>query len=79
VESAAQVQVALPHLLVAVARPLDQPLRQEVAESHTPSTYTATTFMYLVLDQEISVITPNCNSLTRLVVTWLCFLVVDGS
>jgi hypothetical protein len=75
VEWAAQVQEALPLLLVIAARP---PLRQEVAVSRTPSTYTAMTFMYSVLDQEISVITLNCSSLTRLVVTWLCFLVVDG-
>jgi hypothetical protein len=74
VEWAAQVQVALPLLLVIAARPL----RQEVAVSRTPSTYTAMTFMCSVLDQEISVMPLNCSSLTRLVVTWLCFLVVDG-
>lgn len=69
-------RVDLPLLLAAAARPPHQ--EEEEAVSLILSTYTAMTFTCSALDPEISVIPPNSSSPTLLVVTWLCFLVVDG-
>jgi len=68
------VVLPLPLQPVVVAKPL----HQAGAASLTLSTYMATTSTSSERDPEISAIPLNSSSATRLVVTWLCFLVVDG-
>jgi hypothetical protein len=69
--------VDLPLLPVAAARgPHQEGL--EGAVFLTLSTYTVTISMSSALGPEISAIPLNSSSPTRLVVTWLCFLAVDG-